>query len=133
VVGGEVSAVLATRIEDDPESTEDRHARLRVSAMGALKWVSGYVSSQENLLQLRSNCSTKDAQPNRVNYRPLNSLLSSPEFWTVLHHATHLHFARQDLRSETDEEPPPVSQTTEGFGAGQTIVRRVHGVSCKRW
>jgi E3 ubiquitin-protein ligase listerin len=38
---GEEQTPLTSRPEDDPESVEDRNARIRVAAIGALKWVFG--------------------------------------------------------------------------------------------
>jgi E3 ubiquitin-protein ligase listerin len=40
-LSGEEPSSVTSRVEDDPESVEDRNARLRVAAMGALTWFFG--------------------------------------------------------------------------------------------
>jgi len=108
-----------------PESTEDRHARLRVSAMGALKWVLGTFHPGD-LLQLRANCSTKDAHtPTESIIAPLNSLLSSRNFGRSYNHATPLHFCTPRIYVQKQRRTAPSSQATEGFELDRPIVRRV--------
>lgn len=40
-ISGAEPKPFTSRLDDDPESVEDRNARLRVAAMGALKWIFG--------------------------------------------------------------------------------------------
>jgi len=56
VVGNEALTALPSRIDDDPESIEDRNARLRVGAMGVLKWVFGVFYSQGDGFYLHFDC-----------------------------------------------------------------------------
>ncbi|KAF8531403.1 hypothetical protein JB92DRAFT_2851839 [Gautieria morchelliformis] len=101
---------LISRPEDDPESVEDRNARIRVAAIGALKWVFDKCTPTPTLVL------------------PLGALLSSSMFWTILYHDAHPPFHQAShMRSETGEAEGPLlslTSTTQGFGFGQTIVRR---------
>lgn len=55
----------------------------------------------------------------------LHSLFSSSLFWTVLHHGVCPPFYELTrLASDTGEAGVPSSNATQGFGLGQTIVRR---------
>ncbi|KAF8580184.1 hypothetical protein K439DRAFT_1357639 [Ramaria rubella] len=94
---GEDLTRLTTRAEDDPESVEDKNARLRVGAMGALRWV------------------FDTCVPTATIVTSLHPLISSPTFWTILHYAAHPPFQAEEAS---------LPDTSEGFGTKQTIVRR---------
>ncbi|KIJ37270.1 hypothetical protein M422DRAFT_33818 [Sphaerobolus stellatus SS14] len=96
---------VPSRAEEDPEPLEDRNARLRMSALGALRWIFDACT------------------PTPILLSAVHSLLSSPLFWSILHHSPHPPF----LSSSSDEDIDPlfrVVDTTEGLGTGQPIVRR---------
>lgn len=127
-VGGEEQKSSTTRLDDEPESVEDRNARLRVAAMGTLKWVFGTLRCCLRICMYTKTIFTEKWAPTTVLVAPLHSLLSSSLFWTVLHHSASppFHHTSHLLleTEETGDDSLSFPGITQGFGFGQTIVRR---------
>ncbi|KAK7439775.1 hypothetical protein VKT23_017349 [Stygiomarasmius scandens] len=98
--GGERSKADAVE-----ESETDRKARIRVGALGSIKWILGVSRcispvSAFFLINLTENHPESESEN--------LSFFTNPALWSILHHASK----------------PPFSFDIEGFGSGQPIVRR---------
>lgn len=84
------------KTEGYDESETDRRARLRIGALGGLRW----------FLEINHDAISDEAM----------ILLQNPLFWSVLHHAEKAPFLEADDRKDFD--------TIESFGFGQPNVRK---------
>lgn len=96
---------LRAKIDESDESEQDRKARLRMGAFGAIRWVLGVSSSLPYVVCLRSDIRTENTALSPSDN--LRAFFSNAALWTSLHHAEVCSFA-----------------DTECFGHGQPIVRK---------
>ena len=98
-----------SKAEEDEENEQDRKARLRVGAFGAIGWILGN-STTSKIDYFFLNFAIQDTRAKSTSSTSLEDLpefLSNPAVWTALHHA----------------ESSPIADM-ENFGFNQPIVRK---------
>ena len=101
--------VSRTKGEEDNENEQDRKARLRVGAFGAVAWILGKVALVYYFIYLTDLLclETRHKSSKERTIDDLMDLFCNPALWTSLHHA----------------ETSPLADL-ENFGWNQPVVRK---------
>ena len=109
-VGIEAEEPVRNKSEEYDENESDKSARLRISAVGGLRWFLGEIY----LLRVLRRLDRKTDDD--IISEEIMILLKNPVFWSLLYYAEKAPFIRVNARKDSDG--------MESFGCGQPNVRQ---------